>query len=218
MFPIGDDNERQGIAIFTLVLIAINVLVFFYEASLSPQALQDFVTTYGVIPDEIERGADLFTLVTAMFVHGGWAHLIGNMLFLWVFGDNIEHRLNPLLFLIFYFVCGLAAHAGHILTNPDSTIPSVGASGALSGVLGAYLVLYPTNRVRLLILRLGIVSVPALMFLGIWFLQQLINGVAALTVDTAQTTGIAFWAHIGGFAAGVVIAVLLRMTTREPAR
>jgi membrane associated rhomboid family serine protease len=218
MFPIGDDNERTGPAIFTLVLIAINVLVFLYEASLSPEALQDFVTTYGVIPDEIERGADLFTLVTAMFVHGGWAHLIGNMLFLWVFGDNIEHRLGSLWFLIFYFVCGLAAHAGHILTNPDSTIPSVGASGALSGILGAYLVLYPTNRVRLLILRLGIVSVPALAFLGIWFLQQLINGVAALTVDTAQTTGIAFWAHIGGFVAGAVIAVLLRTTTREPVR
>ncbi len=218
MFPIGDDNQsRGGIAIFTLALIAINVLVFLYEASLDAQALQDFVTTYGVIPAEIQNGEDLFTLITSMFVHGGWAHLIGNMLFLWVFGDNIEHRLGPVLFLLFYLGTGLAASAGHILTNQGSTIPSVGASGALSGVLGAYLVMYPTNRVRLLILRLGIVSVPALMFLGIWFVQQLINGVAALTVDTAQTTCVAFWAHIGGFVAGAALAIPLRVATRDEA-
>jgi len=216
MFPVGDDNQpRRGLAVFTLALVAINVLVFLYEASLDPQALQDFVTTYGVIPAEIQNGEDLYTLITSMFVHGGWAHLIGNMLFLWVFGDNIEHRLGPVLFLLFYLGCGLAAGAGHILANQGSTIPSVGASGALSGVLGAYLVMYPTNRVRLLILRLGIVSVPALMFLGIWFVQQLINGVAALTVDTAQTTGVAFWAHIGGFVAGAALAIPLRAATRD---
>lgn len=219
MFPVGDDNQpNRGLALFTLTLIVINVLVFFSEASLDTQALQDFVTTYGVIPAEIQNGEDLFTLITSMFVHGGWAHLIGNMLFLWVFGDNIEHRLGALPFLLFYLGCGLAASAGHILTNQGSTTPSVGASGALSGVLGAYLVMYPRNRVRLLILRLGIVSVPALLFLGIWFVQQLINGVAALTVNTAQTTGVAFWAHIGGFVAGVVLALPLRAATRdEPA-
>ncbi len=219
MFPVGDDNSpRQGFAFFTLALVVLNVLVFLYEATLDPQQLQEFVTTYGMIPAEIQRGDDLYTLITSMFVHGGWAHIIGNMLFLWVFGDNIEHRLGPLLFLLFYIGTGLAASAAHIYTNQGSTIPSVGASGALSGVLGAYLVMYPTNRIRLLILRVGIVSVPALLFLGIWFIQQLISGVAALSVDTVQTTGIAFWAHIGGFVAGAVLAVPLRTATSDEAR
>lgn len=216
MFPIGDDNQpNRGMAIFTLALIAVNVLVFLYEAMLDPQQLQDFVTTYGVIPIEIQRGDDLYTLITAMFVHGGWAHIIGNMLFLWVFGDNIEHRFGGVIFLLFYLGTGLAASAAHIYTNQGSTIPSVGASGALSGVLGAYLVLYPRNRVRLLVLRIGVVSIPALLFLGIWFLQQLISGVAALSVDTVQTTGVAVWAHVGGFVAGVALAIPLRMATRD---
>lgn len=219
MFPVGDDNyPRRGFAFFTLALVALNVLVFLYEATLDPQQLQEFVTTYGMIPAEIQRGDDLYTLITSMFVHGGWAHIIGNMLFLWVFGDNIEHRLGPLLFLLFYIGTGLAASAAHIYTNQGSTIPSVGASGALSGVLGAYLVMYPTNRIRLLILRVGIVSVPALLFLGIWFIQQLISGVAALSVDTVQTTGVAFWAHIGGFVAGAALAVPLRAATSDEAR
>lgn len=216
MFPIGDDNHpNRGPAIFTLALIAVNVLVFLYEAMLDPRQLQNFVTTYGVIPIEIQRGDDLFTLITSMFVHGGWAHIIGNMLFLWVFGDNIEHRFGGAIFLLFYLGTGLAASAAHILTNQGSTIPSVGASGALSGVLGAYLVLYPQNRVRLLILRVGVVSIPALLFLGVWFLQQLVSGIAALSVDTVQSTGIAFWAHIGGFVAGVALAFPLRLVTRD---
>jgi len=216
MFPIGDDNQpNRGLAILTLALIGVNVLVFLYEAMLDPQQLQDFVTTYGVIPIEIQRGDDLYTLITAMFVHGGWAHIIGNMLFLWVFGDNIEHRFGSVIFLLFYLGTGLAASAAHIYTNQGSTIPSVGASGALSGVLGAYLVLYPRNRVRLLVLRIGVVSIPALLFLGIWFLQQLISGVAALSVDTVQTTGVAVWAHVGGFVAGVALAIPLRMVTRD---
>lgn len=216
MFPIGDDNQpNRGPAILTLALVAVNVLVFLYEATLDPQQLQDFVTTYGVIPIEIQRGDDLFTLITSMFVHGGWAHIIGNMLFLWVFGDNIEHRFGGVIFLLFYLGTGLAASAAHILTNQGSTIPSVGASGALSGVLGAYLVLYPQNRVRLLILRVGVVSIPALLFLGVWFLQQLVSGIAALSVDTVQSTGIAFWAHIGGFVAGVALAFPLRLVTRD---
>lgn len=216
MFPIGDDNQpNRGLAILTLALIGVNVLVFLYEAMLDPQQLQDFVTTYGVIPIEIQHGDDLYTLITAMFVHGGWAHIIGNMLFLWVFGDNIEHRFGSVIFLLFYLGTGLAASAAHIYTNQGSTIPSVGASGALSGVLGAYLVLYPRNRVRLLVLRIGVVSIPALLFLGIWFLQQLISGVAALSVDTVQTTGVAVWAHVGGFVAGVALAIPLRMVTRD---
>jgi membrane associated rhomboid family serine protease len=199
----------------TLLLLALNVLVFVYQMTLGTEALQDFVTTYGVIPREIENGEDLYTLITSMFVHGGFAHILGNMLFLWVFGDNIEHRFGSTIFVLFYLVSGLAATFAHIATNSGSPIPSVGASGALSGVLGAYILLYPTNRVRVLI-GYFVTSVPAVVFLGVWFITQFINGVAALNVETAQTSGVAYWAHIGGFVAGVVLGLILRgMTTEE---
>ncbi len=216
MFPIGDDNRgARGVPIITLILIAINVLVFLYEATLSQNALQDFVTTYGVIPAEIERNQDLFTLLTSMFVHGGWAHIIGNMLFLWVFGDNIERRFGSIIFLAFYLLTGLAASFAHILTNSGSAIPSVGASGAISGVLGAYILLYPTNRVSMLLGYWGIVKVPAYFFLGFWFVSQLLNGVASLGVPTEETSGVAVWAHVGGFVAGFVGALVLRFLRPE---
>jgi membrane associated rhomboid family serine protease len=211
MFPIGDENQgKKGISLIVLALIVINVAVFLYEATLSEEKLLDFVTTYGVVPNEIENGQDLFTLITSMFVHGGWAHVGGNMLFLWIFGDNIERRFGPLLFTLLYLAWGLAASVAHILTNSGSMIPSVGASGAIAGVMGSYILLYPTNRVQVLIMRMGIVAVPAFVFLGIWFATQLINGVAALSVPTAQTSGVAVWAHVGGFVAGALAAVLLR--------
>jgi len=216
MFPIGDENQgAKGFAPFTLILIVINLLVFFYEATLAAPALQDFVTTYGVIPREIQNGQDLYTLITAMFVHGGWAHVLGNMLFLYIFGDNVERRLGGFMFLVFYFASGLAASAAHIVTNSGSTIPSVGASGAISGVLGAYIALYPTNRVRVLVGYWGIMSVPAFVFLGIWFVTQLANGVAALSVDTVQTSGVAVWAHVGGFVAGLLVGGLMRVIAPE---
>ena len=216
MFPIGDENQgAKGVPLFVLIFIVINVLVFLYQATLPVEELQDFVTTYGVIPAEIENGEDLYTLITSMFVHGGWAHIFGNMLFLWIFGDNIERRFGAVLFVLFYFATGLAASFAHIATNSGSTIPSVGASGAISGVLGAYILLYPTNRVRVLIGYYGVMALPAFIFLGIWFVTQLVSGVAALSVETAQTAGVAFWAHIGGFVAGAVLGGLMRVAAPE---
>lgn len=219
MFPIGDDNHgARGVPVVTVGLIAVNVLVYLYQLTLSLPDLQSFIVTYGAIPAEIERGSDLYTLLTSMFVHGGFAHIAGNMLFLWIFGDNIEQRFGPILYLLFYVGTGLAASGAHILTDPASPVPTVGASGAISGVMGAYILLYPLNRVRTFIWYVGTIYVPAFIYLGIWFLTQLISGAAALSVPTAQSEGVAFWAHIGGFAAGVVVALLLRPLRPEPPR
>lgn len=219
MFPIGDDNHgKRGLPVITWALILVNVLVFLYEGSLDQRHLNDFIYRYGVIPVEIKNQQDLFTLFTSMFVHGGFAHVFGNMLFLWIFGDNIEQRFGRGLYLLFYLGCGLAASGAHVVTNTDSVIPTVGASGAISGVMGAYILLYPLNRVRMIIWWYGMMYVPAFIFLGIWFLMQFVNGLAALSVSTAQSTGTAFWAHIGGFAAGVAAAVVLGAIRREPSR
>ena len=219
MFPIGDDNHgAKGLPVVTLSLIVINVLVFLYQSTLNLPQLSEFIYQYGVIPAEIERGQDYFTLLTSMFVHGGFAHIAGNMLFLWIFGDNIEQRFGRVLYLLFYLGTGLAASYAHILTNAGSLVPSVGASGAISGVMGAYVLLYPLNRVRVFIWYLGITYLPAFIFLGVWFLMQVINGVAALSVPTAQSSGVAFWAHIGGFAAGLVGGAVLGALRPEPAR
>jgi membrane associated rhomboid family serine protease len=211
MFPIGDDNRgARGTPLVTWALIAANVLVFLYQSTLDALQLQRFISTYGVIPAEIEHGHDLFTLLTSIFVHAGFAHIAGNMLFLWIFGDNIEQRFGRGLYLLFYVGCGLAASAAQIATNPGSTIPSVGASGAISGVMGAYVLLYPRNWVRVLVGLWWQTYVPAFVFLGIWFLMQFISGVVALNVQTAQSSGVAFWAHIGGFATGAAVAVALK--------
>lgn len=210
MFPVGDDNHgSRGLPIVTLSLIVINVLVFFYQNTLDMEQLREFIFRFGSIPYEIERGDDLYTLLTSMFVHGGFAHIFGNMLFLWIFGDNIEQRFGSFLYLLFYLGTGLAASLAHIVTNGGSEIPSVGASGAISGVMGAYILLYPRNRVRVFIWYWGIVYLPAYTFLGFWFLTQFLNGLMVLSVETAQGSGVAFWAHIGGFAAGVAAAIIL---------
>lgn len=219
MFPIGDDNHgAKGVPFVTIGLVIANVLVYLYQASLSLPDLREFIFTYGVIPAEIDQGKDLYTLFTSMFVHGGYAHIFGNMLFLWIFGDNIEQRFGHVLFLLFYLGTGLAASGAHILTDPQSTVPSVGASGAISGVMGAYVLLYPLNRVWVMIWFWGLTYVPAVIFLGIWFLTQFINGVMALNVPTAQNSGVAFWAHIGGFVAGLVVGGVLGVLRPEPER
>lgn len=181
MIPIGDDNEGGRTPLVTWTLIALNVLAFFMELSQGSEgALQSFVTAWGVVPREYSVGRDLAphiplpfwsTLFTSMFLHGGWAHLGGNMLYLWIFGDNIEKAMGHVRFLVFYLVCGLAAGLAHIAFNSASGVPTVGASGAISGILGGYLVLFPHNRVRVLTRR-GIVAVPAIFMLGIWILIQ----------------------------------------------
>jgi membrane associated rhomboid family serine protease len=156
-----------------------------------------------------------------MFLHGGWAHIIGNMLYLWIFGDNVEDRMGHWRYLVFYLVCGWTASYAHIWSDPTSRIPSIGASGAIAGVLGAYITLYPHARVVALI-PLGIfmhtVQIPALFFLGFWFLQQFLVGSLALTQETAQTGGVAWWAHIGGFVAGLVLVWVFQSRKRRPAQ
>jgi membrane associated rhomboid family serine protease len=218
MFPIGDtDVKDSGPAYITLGLVALNVIVFLFQLTLAQPELEAFIRTYGAVPTEILRGEALFSLITSMFLHGGWAHIISNMLYLWVFGDNIEHTLGAIPYLAFYLIGGLAATAAHIFFNPGSTLPSVGASGAIAAILGAYVVIYPRSRVKLLIF-LGIffwvTRIQAVFFLGIWGITQLFNGVASLT-ETAQTGGVAFWAHIGGFVFGLVVGILFRGRANE---
>jgi membrane associated rhomboid family serine protease len=216
VFPIGDEDVRGGSpALVTYAFIALNVVAFLLELGQGSEAeLASFIESWGVVPREYSSGQDLApliaapfwsTLFTSMFLHGGWLHLGGNMLYLWIFGDNIERAMGSLRFVVFYLVCGLAASAAHIAFNSQSTVPAVGASGAISGVLGGYLVLFPQNRVRVLT-RGGIVHVPALVVLGLWIVLQLINGVGSIaTTSETGGGGVAYLAHIGGFVAGLVL-------------
>jgi rhomboid family protein len=216
MFPIGDDDEKGGpLAFVTWGLIALNVLAFFLEVSRPEAALQSFVQSWGVVPREYAAGQDLSpmipapfwtTLFTSMFLHGGWMHLGGNMLYLWIFGDNIERSMGAVRFLLFYLVCGLAASAAHIMFNLGSALPAVGASGAISGVLGGYLLLFPRNRVR--VLTYGrIAHIPAIVVIGFWIVLQFVNGIGSVA-RTDETAGVAYMAHIGGFVAGIVLVKL----------
>ncbi|MEN0006085.1 MAG: rhomboid family intramembrane serine protease, partial [Bacteroidota bacterium] len=203
IFPIGDDQVKGGhFPLLSYSFIALNVGIFLFQISLPPNQLNAFIFEYGSIPVETMQGKDLFTLVTSMFLHGGWMHLIGNMLFLWVFADNIEATIGSFRFFIFYLLGGLAAHAAHIYFNLYSEIPTVGASGAISAVMGAYLVMFPTSRIRVLFIIFSF-NVSAYIFLGLWIWQQWMSGTAALEVNTAETAGVAWWAHIGGFAFGL---------------
>ncbi len=217
MFPIGDENDHAGIAFVTIGLIVANVLAFLIEINRPEHALQAFIFAWGVVPREFAVGTDLpplipfpfwSTLFTSMFLHGGWGHLGGNMLFLWIFGDNIEHRLGHLRFLLFYLACGLAASVAHILFNSGSNIPAVGASGAISGVLGGYLLMFPKNRVYVVTWG-GVMAVPAIFMLGLWIVTQFINGVGSIAVtDETAGGGVAYMAHIGGFVAGLILVRL----------
>jgi membrane associated rhomboid family serine protease len=210
MFPVGDDNsQRRSFPSVTTTLIALNVLVFLLELSQGEQ----FIVDWAFIPARFsqEPGADAVTLFSAMFMHGGWMHLIGNMLFLWVFGDNVEDRIGHGKFLAFYLLAGLAATFAQYTFNPASGIPNVGASGAIAGVLGAYLLMFPQARVNVLI-GPRVVEMPAFIVLGLWIVFQLISGVGtiAYTDESADTGGIAYMAHIGGFVAGLAMALLGR--------
>ena len=219
MFPIGDDPHPGGTArLVTLTLIVANVLAFFLELSRpSPEALQSFIQSWGVVPREYSAGTDLApriplpfwsTLVTSMFLHGGWMHLGGNMLYLWIFGDNLEKVMGHARFLAFYLVCGIAAGLAHIVFNARSNVPTVGASGAISGILGGYMLMFPRNRVRVLTQR-GVMAVPAFVMLGIWILIQLVSSVGSVArTEQTEGGGVAFLAHVGGFVAGLVLVKL----------
>jgi len=220
MIPLRDDVRRTGTPVVNLLLIAANALCFFYELSLGPR-LNEFVMAAAFVPARVtEGGAGLLhpglgaeSALISMFLHGGWAHFLGNMLFLWIFGDNVEDRLGHVRYLVFYLLAGYAAAFAHLWFNPASAMPAIGASGAISGVLSAYLFLYPQARIQSLIFFgfFGrVVLVPAWVFLPVWFLIQLVSGVASLGVPNAQNTGgVAFFAHIGGFVAGPFLLFLL---------
>jgi membrane associated rhomboid family serine protease len=214
MFPVGDDNVRGSHRPWvTWALIAINVAVFLYELSLGLDGLQQFANDYGAVPAQIAQGKRLYTLVTSMFLHGGWLHIAGNMLFLAVFGDNIEATLGSLSYLAFYLAGGIAASLAQVAANPGLNVPSLGASGAVAAVLGAYAVIFPTSRVRVLVVLLfwiTITRVIALLFIGLWFVIQFFSGVASLGVQTAQTGGVAYWAHVGGFVLGAIVGLFYR--------
>jgi len=218
--PISDDNsQRVRVPFVNLALIALNAVVFLLELGANSQGgLEAFVRHWAAVPvDYTGRsggygGPVPLTLLTSMFLHGGWMHLGGNMLYLWIFGDNLEKVMGAARFALFYIVCGLAASFAHIAFGPGSSIPAVGASGAISGVLGGYLLLFPHNRVRVLT-RGGIAQVPALVVLGLWIVIQLINGVGSVTA-TAETAGVAYMAHIGGFVAGLVLVKLMATPRR----
>jgi membrane associated rhomboid family serine protease len=220
MFPVGDDQVAGGPPkLITVGLIILNVLAFLLELGQGSEgALQSFIQAWGVVPREYTTGHDIAptiplpfwtTLLTSMFLHGGWMHLGGNMLYLWIFGDNLEKVMGHARFLIFYLVCGIAAAITHIVFSGGSAVPTIGASGAISGILGGYLILFPKNRVRVLT-RGGIVSVPALVVLGFWIVIQLISGYGSVAT-TADTGGVAYLAHVGGFFAGMLLVKPMTM-------
>jgi membrane associated rhomboid family serine protease len=223
MIPIRDDTPRFSTPFVTYFIIALNTLVFLFELSVSEQgrgALNGLIYHFGVVPWRFDHVlaawpasslTGLFLpIVTSMFLHASWLHLIGNMWFLWIFGDNIEDYLGHFSYLLFYVVCGFAAAITHILLNTGSRLPSVGASGAIAGVMGAYFVLYPKARVMMWFPPIFFFQLPAWLVLGYWFFMQFLSGAATSIAETSQTNGgIAFWAHVGGFVAGVVLIKVL---------
>jgi membrane associated rhomboid family serine protease len=219
MFPIGDsDVEGAGPGLVTIGLVVVNTAVFIAEITLFRPGLREFFDQYGVVPAQVLQGQQLYSFLTSMFVHGGWFHLIGNMVFLWIFGDNVEAALGRFTYLVFYLLGGIAASLTHVFVSPTSTLPSVGASGAIGAIMGAYVVMFPRSQVRVLLLFgffLVTRRITAILFLGIWFAMQFFSGIASLGAQTAQTGGVAVWAHVGGFVFGLVIGFLFRGRAKE---
>jgi hypothetical protein len=216
MIPFRDNIPSRSTPIITISLILINIVVFIYELSLG-DALEPFIFQFGVTPAAVASWpqsdlpflAIIIPFLSSMFLHGGWLHLIGNMWYLWIFGDNIEDRLGHFTFLIFYLLCGIGAGVVHTILNIHSTVPSVGASGAIAGVLGAYVVSYPFARVLTLVpifVFLQVIEIPALIVLGFWFVMQFFYGAASLAATSvSETGGVAWWAHVGGFVIGILL-------------
>ncbi|MFQ5599096.1 MAG: rhomboid family intramembrane serine protease [Candidatus Krumholzibacteriia bacterium] len=224
VLPLRDIQPRHSFPGVTIALIVVNALMFFHELSLGARLGAYFQDVAFIPVQYFEPGnwiADGRSVIMSMFLHGGWAHLLGNMLYLWIFGDNVEDRLGHAGFFLYYLFCGWFATMAHAYTNTASVVPSIGASGAIAGVLGSYLVMFPRARVLTLI-PLGyfirITELPALVVLGLWFIMQLFNGTMALGAQSAQTAGVAWWAHIGGFAAGLVLGVVFRGRGRQARR
>jgi membrane associated rhomboid family serine protease len=247
IFPIGDDNsDRTTTPIFTYLLIAVNVLVFIFLQGATGE--NNFTASFATVPEEIRTGEDVkgpvpikvgtqeavirlgetpspvyITLLTSMFMHGGWMHLLGNMLFLWIFGDNLEHAMGRFRYLIFYLTTGLVASLAHVISTfmfgDNPFIPSLGASGAISGVMGGYLVLFPRRQVRVIIMRM-LTTVPAFVAVGLWFVLQLIQAFGVIAAGPQSGGGVAFMAHVGGFVAGLILVKLFTIgrTPQAPVR
>ena len=229
MLPIQDSVPSRSVPVVTRALVLVNVLVFFFELTLPRHGIEQLFYLFGIVPSRLTHpdwaanvgfpAGTYWTILTHQFLHGGWLHLVANMWTLWIFGDNVEDRMGSLRFLIFYLICGSVAALTQVLTNPDSTIPSVGASGAIAGVLGAYLLFFPTAR---LIVLLPIFfypfffEVPAVLYLFLWFLIQLFSGAAALA-GPQEVGGIAWWAHVGGFVSGMLLCRLF-VRRRRPSQ
>ena len=216
MIPLRDVIPSRTTPYIVVTIIILNALAWLFEVSLDPETLNRFLTVYGVVPAYFQAP----TLITSMFLHGSWMHIIGNMWYLWIFGDNVEDRLGPGRFIVFYLLCGIAAALGQVFMDPSSTLPTIGASGAIAGVMGAYFVLYPHSRVLTLvpwIIIWEVIELPAFVLLGFWFLMQLFSaGTIAVTASSHGSGGVAFAAHVAGFLVGVGGVFVFRK--REPNR
>lgn len=231
MVPIRDDNPTQTTPYVTYALIVINIAVFIYELSLAGPSLEAFLRDWAVVPREltatlsgqaiVQGPPEFLTLITSQFLHGGFLHVGGNMLYLWIFGNNVEDRMGHVRFTVFYLLCGVLASLAQWYFSQDSAIPSLGASGAIAGVMGAYFLKFPNTRI-LTIIPLGFlflpIRIPAIFFLGIWFVQQALYGVASLQAPTnvgMESGGVAYWAHAGGFVVGALLAPLFGMLSKQ---
>ena len=214
MIPLRDVIPSRTTPYITITIIALNAAAWLFEISLPHEALNEFLTIYGVVPAYFT----VPTLVTSMFLHGGWMHVIGNMWYLWIFGDNVEDRVGHGRFIAFYLLCGIAAALGQVAVDPNSTLPVVGASGAIAGVMGAYFVLYPHSRVLTLIpwIFLQIVEMPAIVLLGFWFLMQLLNAGTIAMTTSSHGGGVAFAAHVIGFVTGAGGVFFFRKRQLDP--
>jgi len=214
MIPLRDVIPSRTRPVVTIVLIALNALVFVRQAGFGAEQMELFVRTFGLIP----AAFSWLNVTTSMFVHGGFMHFAGNMLYLWIFGDNVEDRMGHGRFVAFYLLCGASAALAQTAAAPESMVPMVGASGAIAGVMGAYFVLYPKSRVLTLIpFPITVVEIPAVYLLGLWFVMQFVNGLATLTppVEGQLAGGVAFWAHAAGFGSGVLLILIFRRPERQ---
>ena len=216
VIPLKDVIPSRTVPIATIAFIVLNSVAFLFEVSLPDEALDAFIQVNGVVPANFAWMA----VLTSMFLHGGWFHFLGNMLYLWIFGDNVEDQLGHGRFVLFYLLCGTVAALAHVFMNPDSFVPTIGASGAIAGVMGAYFVLYPHSRILALLplfVFWEVIEVPAIFFLGIWFVMQFFSGVGSIAMGAraASGGGVAFWAHVAGFLAGMATVFVLRKPSRN---
>src|SRR5450432_779795 len=217
MFPLRDTEPSYSKPVVTILLIVVNILVFLFEFSLDPDTQNAFIAAYGLIPDQFH----FFNVITSMFLHGGWMHVLGNMWFLWIFGDNIEDILGHGKYILFYLLCGAVAALAQVAVSPNSRIPTVGASGAIAGIMGAYMIKFPHSRILSLVTIVFFfttVEIPAWIMLIYWFVIQFFSGVGTLGASQSSQGGVAFFAHIGGFIAGIALISVMGPRQRLSSR